>query len=1211
MPQVLSREFERERRRTHLEAATLNALHELAIASGTRGLRAVARLAVDHARALLGVEAAVIFDYDEERNLLLPVGETESAAAESPVLPGQGAIGLAFETCVPVIVPDYTNWEHALPGSAARGMISAIAVPLISGDHPIGVLGAWTYSRRAFTAEDEQLLMLFAAQVAPAIEAGRLNQQRQNAASIFEALHQMAVATGGMHDPGQVALLCVEQACRLLQTENALLLGWDEEQNLLLPLADNLEGGAAGFRLRPGQGAAGMAFRSRGPVTVNDYQGWRHASRTGLRRGVRSVLCVPLLVRDRAVGALEVISLAPREFVPRERDVLTLLASQIAPALEAARLIETSAAQVRELRAMHGLAVAAGGVLEPRRLAAMVVGEARALLGADRGLLRVYEPATGRLEPLADTRRHGRGGASAPGLRLGEGLAGAVFESARPMAVEDYPSWGGATAWATREGFKSGVTVPLVSHQRPIGTLGAFTTTAPRKFSEAEIRLLSLLAAQVAPALEAARLADAVQQRARILAALHDLAVAAGDVLEPDRVAALAGAAARELIGVDRVVVAVLDPGQGRLEAVSDTEAGAQPPPPIRPGEGSAGTAYSRRRAVRVADHQAEEGGLSWAARNGYRSSLSVPLEAHDTAIGSMTLLTRKPRTFDDDTGDLVSLLAAQVAPTIEAARLHASLAASERTLRAIYDTAPVGIARHDLSGELLWLNRAGCEMFGYSEEELRGLTGSALIADEDTVADRHLLAGLVSGRIARYRVTRRYVKKDGSRFWGDVTYSLVRNEEGRPDFYFSQIDDVTERVEAEVALRASEARKSAILESALDCVIGADDSGRIVEFNPAAERVFGRRRAQVLGMALAEILDLPDVRARVAGRFETTGLLEDGTRFPVEVSIGSFEQGDRAMLSVAVRDLTEQHRAEAARRESEERFRAVFDRAAIGIARLDLQGQVIEANPALYRMLGQLEGTLTGVHVRRLVHPEDRSALRLDRLASGDASEHQVELRYLRGEADGVWGNTIASSVRGARGEPQFLTLMVEDITLRKAHEAALEHRALHDPLTDLPNRTLLQDRLHVALAKGRRDREVGALLLVDLDGFKQVNDVHGHAAGDVLLKQIAARMRAGLRGSDTVARLGGDEFAIVLPDVGGPEGAMRTAIKLHDSLERPFTVDGHAIAVSASIGVALFPTHSSSAEELMRQADAAMYGAKRARAGSLLFDPEQDAGG
>jgi diguanylate cyclase (GGDEF)-like protein/PAS domain S-box-containing protein len=247
--------------------------------------------------------------------------------------------------------------------------------------------------------------------------------------------------------------------------------------------------------------------------------------------------------------------------------------------------------------------------------------------------------------------------------------------------------------------------------------------------------------------------------------------------------------------------------------------------------------------------------------------------------------------------------------------------------------------------------------------------------------------------------------------------------------------------------------------------------------------------------------------------------------------------------------------------------------------------------------MLGRAEGSLSGLAFDELVHPDDRGTLHLDRLAAGEAAEHQIEMRYLTGRGGDMWGNTIASAVRGGGGPPRFLIVMVEDITLRKAHEAVLEHRALHDPLTDLPNRSLLQDRLQQAILAARRDHEVGALLIIDLDGFKAVNDQYGHACGDALLKQIGARVRAGLRSSDTVARLGGDEFAVVLPKIGGEGGASRAVTKLRAALEQPFEAEGHRVSVSASIGVALFPSHAIDPDELMRRADGAMYETKRSR--------------
>lgn len=1075
----MSRGGERERQRARLTAATLNALHELAIAGGTRGVNDVARLAADHARALLGAGAAVVFTLDPDRQLLRPAGETESPVAEVPVAPGEGAIGRAFESGLPVIVDDYRCWEMAVPAAAARGMVAAMAVPLITGDRPLGALGVWTYEPRHFGAEEEQLLTLFAAQVAPALEAARLNQERDASARLFKALHELAVATGETHGTTEMAALCAERASGALRADGATLTWWDAEHGLLRPLAESGPGEGPSWTLRAGEGAAGAAFKWREPVTANDYQSWAQSSAAGRLRGLRSVLAVPLVVGDRAIGTLGVHTFQPREFTSADVELLLLFAAQIAPSLEAARLVETSAGQVRELSTLHEIAVAAGGVLEPRRLAALVVREAATLLGADRSVLRTWDAAGQQLTALADSD-----GGAVPPVGIGQGLPGLVFESGRPMTVADLRSWNPGDDWAARSGYASAVMVPLVSHQRPTGVLGAFTTEA-RNFSERETRLLSLLAAQVAPALEAAELADSLHERARVFAALHEVAVAAGGVLDPLALAQLLSERTRDLLEVDRVIVMTHDADSAMLRTLADSAGDTDSwAPPLAPGQGLAGIAFQSGETVRVDDYQDWPSGLEWGRRRSVRCGLAMPLVVGDRVMGVISAITTHRRRFSLEDERLLSLMVAQVAPALAAAALHAELATSERALRAIYDTASVAIVRKDLEGNVLWMNRAGLALFGYEEPEVRELDRAALMAPEDSDLDAEQHEALIAGRLDRYRLERRCVRRNGARFWGDVTIGLVRRQDGGPDFYYTMVEDITERRGAEQALR-----------------------------------------------------------------------------------------------------------------ESEERFRAVFDRAAIGIASLDLEGRVRECNPTLERLLAPDGGGLAGRFFIDLVDEADRTDLHLARLAGGEAAELQVELRYRTGRGDRVWGNTIASSVRGAAARPSFLVVMVEDITLRKAQEAVLEHRAMHDPLTDLPNRNLLGDRLQQAILKALRDRDAGAVLVIDMDGFKQVNDRYGHHCGDELLRQIGERIRSELRGSDTVARLGGDEFAVILPDVDGPGGAEITVTKLGEALRQPFVVDGHTVTASGSIGTAVFPTQGTDPDELMRIADADMYRRKRER--------------
>jgi diguanylate cyclase (GGDEF)-like protein len=184
----------------------------------------------------------------------------------------------------------------------------------------------------------------------------------------------------------------------------------------------------------------------------------------------------------------------------------------------------------------------------------------------------------------------------------------------------------------------------------------------------------------------------------------------------------------------------------------------------------------------------------------------------------------------------------------------------------------------------------------------------------------------------------------------------------------------------------------------------------------------------------------------------------------------------------------------------------------------------------------------------------------------------------------------------------------ILRDVSDRKAQLAALEHQALHDVLTDLPNRVLLLDRLGQAILTSARQKTSLALVIMDLDRFKEVNDTFGHHIGDQLLMQVGPRLRNQIRASDTVSRLGGDEFAILLPDIGDVDAAVATGKKLIRALEAPFIVEEHAFDIGASIGIVLSPDHGNDAATLMRRADVAMYIAKQSNSGYAVYSAEQD---
>lgn len=260
-------------------------------------------------------------------------------------------------------------------------------------------------------------------------------------------------------------------------------------------------------------------------------------------------------------------------------------------------------------------------------------------------------------------------------------------------------------------------------------------------------------------------------------------------------------------------------------------------------------------------------------------------------------------------------------------------------------------------------------------------------------------------------------------------------------------------------------------------------------------------------------------------------------------------------------------HRLERALHDSERRYRTLFEQAAVGVAEIEARtGGILRLNQRLGDILGPLGTLPAGIQWMTLVHPQDvtLAAGYLAALQKSWTRECAMALRL--GPPDGalVWVELTLTALWAPEEEPTSYMAVVQDITARKQAEESLMRLAHQDPLTGLANRRLFQDRLTIALARAKRMGHPVGLLLLDLDRFKEVNDRFGHETGDQLLKEVAARIGAGVRQSDTVARLGGDEFALVLDPVTGPEGAAVVAAKIRDALARPFTLGETEVTVA-----------------------------------------------
>jgi diguanylate cyclase (GGDEF)-like protein/PAS domain S-box-containing protein len=415
--------------------------------------------------------------------------------------------------------------------------------------------------------------------------------------------------------------------------------------------------------------------------------------------------------------------------------------------------------------------------------------------------------------------------------------------------------------------------------------------------------------------------------------------------------------------------------------------------------------------------------------------------------------------------------------------------------------------------------------------------------------------------------------------------------------------------------LWGSERKFRALLEAAPDAMVIVNDHGHIALVNAQAERLFGYRREELVGQSVSELIPkrmraqhrrhvrdyVRDAEARpMGGDLELYGLRKDGSEFPVEISLSPLVTDEGVMVSSAIRDTTSRRRALAELATAEELFRGAFEGSPIGMALTDGAGRIVRVNPALCALIGASPNQLAGKRFDALVHPleESDSHVAFAALLSGERTQYRDETRFLHAGGSPIWVAVQATTITREEGDLRHMLVQVQDITHRRRYEENLQYLATHDPLTGLHNRASFADQLDAHADLVRRYGSDGALLLLDLDHFKYVNDTLGHQAGDQLIARVAKVLAARLRESDVLARLGGDEFAALLPRAT-VEQAQRVAGELLDALraERIAVPGANGRAMTASIGVAMFEADDAlRGEDVLVNADIAMYDAKEA---------------
>ena len=426
----------------------------------------------------------------------------------------------------------------------------------------------------------------------------------------------------------------------------------------------------------------------------------------------------------------------------------------------------------------------------------------------------------------------------------------------------------------------------------------------------------------------------------------------------------------------------------------------------------------------------------------------------------------------------------------------------------------------------------------------------------------------------------------------------------------------VLERKRQNEALSASREKFRLLFEEATDGKMLLSEEGRILDVNRIGHTRLGYAKEEMVGRPASDFVTpenagkviqrLRRVREEGHATYASAQVRKDGSVMPIEISTIVIELDGRETYYSILRDITKRKAAEHALIKSEARIRNIQEHAPIGLACVSLDGRFMDVNQSLCRIVGYEKEELEALTFQEITYPEDLEA-DLDnakRLLSGEIAQYKMEKRYIRKGGEIVWIQLTGSLLRDIDGSPLHFIAQIEDISDRKIIERRLQHLAYHDLLTDLPNRLFLVEKLEWALVQARRHERSLAVMFLDLDQFKLVNDTLGHDVGDKLLKVVASRLTSCVRKGDIVARQGGDEFIIVLTEVSRPEDARLVAEKIIESVGLPMDIDPHRLKIGTSIGIAVYPVDGEDdARELMKKADQAMYGAKESGRNGYRF--------
>ncbi len=637
-------------------------------------------------------------------------------------------------------------------------------------------------------------------------------------------------------------------------------------------------------------------------------------------------------------------------------------------------------------------------------------------------------------------------------------------------------------------------------------------------------------------------------------------------------------------------------------------------------GQGLVGTAFRTHEPCVSNDFLNDPKTEYWrdaARRGGVAAGAALPMMMRGSAQGVLLFYSGETGAFDEDIVKLLSRMAENVSfalenfeRDIERRKGAEALRQSEEKYRSILESMTDGYFEVDLAGNYTFFNDALCRIHGYPRDEMHGLNYRAY-TDEPTAKHIYEIYNNAyrTGEPAHVNewLLRR---KDGTTSIVENSMQLMVNAHGRPVGFRGITRDVTARRQAMDALKASEEKYRSILENIEEAFYEVDLQGNITFVNEAYCRMLRYPESELIGMNYRQYStwDMAEKTSRIFNEVYRTGVPIKSFDFEIKCKDGGTvvgegsvrliqdENGNATGFRGLLRDVTTRRQIEQVLRNSEERFRDLTDLSSDWYWEQDENFRFIQVSGSVLEKTGIPPEDYIGKTLKDLPYHDEKSEQWLDyeHAVAAHKPFHNLILKQFDVNGSVRYISASGRPIMDLHGKLKGYRGTGTDITERKIHEERIQYLATHDALTALPNRVLFGQLLSYALHHARRYERQVAVMFIDLDRFKVINDTLGHHAGDKLLQEIALRLTQGLRTSDVVARLGGDEFVVLLQEITETEQVAAIARKIIATVQQPILLENQECQVTASVGISMYPTDTMDEQALMKNADIAMYLAK-----------------